>query len=519
MFSKVTKFLVAIILVVVVVYACVVGLYRTGKANPNENYLAQINESIVDAPGDQKAWLVYRPAWISVGALQGGYGPFNLLFRQDEENNQVVAAPGDDEWEVCKERLVDLKTFLEATREGSKLPILGLELKTDINDYSDLDRAALFPNSPRPVRPRIDAGPMDGMLFGILLPHTHVFKLAAHALHADTRFALEENDPQRAVDNICAIFGLSKHASDPKFLVSTLIAVSVQCIGIEVVDEVLSESADQFSVEQLEQIRTALRESEGAVVCELEMTRVALLDVVQHAYTNSGNGHGWLTQNGKEVLAAATGGNQIVQPAANSVVDSILGPLTAARMPGRKQTTDAIEELTDLAKLDLSIPYFKNSQSQVELFLQKNGQETKYLMASMLFPKTNSVRIRSQSMIMLRESTDAAIAAHLFRKTEERWPKDWDDLIAEGFVAAAPTDMFTGNPLFLSLGEKGVKIYSTGPNQSDDGGAPLTTDFGKPKNATQLSIENSESQTSDWILWPIHDAEVVESNNATKASK
>jgi hypothetical protein len=61
-------------------------------------------------------------------------------------------------------------------------------------------------------------------------------------------------------------------------------------------------------------------------------------------------------------------------------------------------------------------------------------------------------------------------ATRLFDAKQRRMPISMEELVPE-FLPSIPLDPFSGNSLIYRQTDTGYVVYSTGPNQTDDGGA------------------------------------------------
>ena len=74
-----------------------------------------------------------------------------------------------------------------------------------------------------------------------------------------------------------------------------------------------------------------------------------------------------------------------------------------------------------------------------------------------------------------REVVKGMLAIQGFRSKYGRLPKKLEDVAPE-FLPKTPIDPYTGKPLAYKLTPDGYLLYSFGPDQDDDGGAPLKRD-------------------------------------------
>ena len=58
-----------------------------------------------------------------------------------------------------------------------------------------------------------------------------------------------------------------------------------------------------------------------------------------------------------------------------------------------------------------------------------------------------------------------------YRAENGKYPEQFDDLVPD-FIAYVPLDPFDGKPIRLKRADGKIVIYSIGPDEIDDGGAP-----------------------------------------------
>ena len=214
-------------------YLAVMAYFHAGRPQPTTDFMVEFNRPMREMPEEDKAWPIYRPAWIQFGFSEGGKMDVSALFHPDDNNRPGrLIKPEDPGWPAAVARLEELQELLDAFRLGARRPALGLELQADISRYSDEDFAALFPNRERGSEitawdesENLDDGTselLDQCIVGVLLPHIQSFRNAARIFVVDTRWAIEQNDPARASENIQTMLGLARQATDSNTLVGTL---------------------------------------------------------------------------------------------------------------------------------------------------------------------------------------------------------------------------------------------------------------------------------------------------------
>jgi hypothetical protein len=83
-----------------------------------------------------------------------------------------------------------------------------------------------------------------------------------------------------------------------------------------------------------------------------------------------------------------------------------------------------------------------------------------------------------------RQVARLGVAAYLFREKNVRFPKELKELVPD-FIPSLPEDPFGGKPMKLKRTDRGIVIYSVGPDMTDDGG----TAFDREKQSGDIIFE------------------------------
>ena len=279
-------------------YLCLSILFYSGMPNPTVDYLQPINATVPQVAESDQAWPIYRDAWTNCDFCEGRNSGFLEIYCQYRNELRLVVPSDGKPWEFAKTKLESSSELIEALRHGGRKPVLGLRLQTRCEDYSPEDFAALFPMATN------EAGygdPNDvayDSLFSITLPHVQTFRKAARILHVDTRWALEQGDIERTTRNLEAIFGIASQVSEYPFMVCALVAIAIHGIGCDVFSEILETYPDQFNDEQLVRMKRALSRRSPIEFVHLSGNFALMMDCIQRAYTDDGNGDGRITPAG-----------------------------------------------------------------------------------------------------------------------------------------------------------------------------------------------------------------------------
>jgi len=100
-----------------------------------------------------------------------------------------------------------------------------------------------------------------------------------------------------------------------------------------------------------------------------------------------------------------------------------------------------------------------------EAYTQRVGDGT----VSIVFPSLSRVEELCRRSLMEHEMAKAMLAAGRYRAEKGKWPEKLETLVP-GYLKELPTDMYSGKNVLYAQSEKGIRIYSVGPNHYDDGG-------------------------------------------------
>ncbi|MCL2647073.1 MAG: hypothetical protein FWD61_08720 [Phycisphaerales bacterium] len=93
-----------------------------------------------------------------------------------------------------------------------------------------------------------------------------------------------------------------------------------------------------------------------------------------------------------------------------------------------------------------------------------------------------------QRGIMEQEMAKAMVAAGRYRAEKGKWPGSLEELTPQ-YLKEVPTDIYSGKNVLYARGEKGIRIYSVGPNRHDDGGIKGVMKDGKQAGNIVIGVE------------------------------
>ncbi len=498
-----------------------------GRANPHTDFLVKLNQTASEATDEnQTAWPIYRETWIRHHVLNHQKNQRLRDIYATRGNGNIASGhllkPDDAEWPKAVSLLRDYQEMLAAYREAGKRPRLGLELKTAYTDYERRDLQAMCPHlfdesgallEETIAQPDFSGPPafkkiMDGALVGILLPHVQEFRGVANLLTVDTRLAIEEDDSERAIENMKTIFAVAGHASESPILVCGVVSLAIDSVGFDLIAETLTEHPDFLSQQQLAELQSLLVDLPIREQIKIEGERAMVYDLIQRVYTDDGKGDGRLTVSGATSLDIMRGylrqGRDISDTQTNWEValERVSSPVSVLTSPSRKQVKRKYDELMDLFEQSLATPVSMQA-SPFEDSLAQTDTEQEYRLLGAVLPAARQIRNAMECRLTRRDAIVLALAAARFRNATGQFPKTAEELVPE-FIDGIPMDPLTGGSMGFRSEDGQLKIYSVGSNLKDDGGAPMTeAKSGKPADSVRFYFQSPEIESfdGDWILW------------------
>ncbi len=472
--------------------------YSMGSPQVKVDYLAVINQPIMDRDESDKAWPIYRDVWIKYDFC-GTTGHFMELYTLAGTGSiyrEVLPSDGEA-WEIACQKIAECDDLLEAFRIGGQKPILGVPFYDDINKYDPVDRRALFPQG-HATASGFDSGKE------IHVP-TWNFRTVGHLLQVDTQRAIQQEDRTKIVRNLVAMFGISSQIVEVCSYSNVATAMQTQRRACDLIDEVIAAGID-LTDDELARIQLAASQCRIDEKMDFSYDRALFLDFVQRSFTDDGNGNGRITAAGIARLnnffdlqanvkpVAPLGGPQQDLPSVRDHVSRwvrgavpVAGTLTTAT---RKQVVDVATDLFDRAS-NLRV------ESAPLTGLSQLNQEVRSLHSAFecvksflpLFEHYGKMLVATKAN---RDSIVAALAVLRYQRQTGELPASLEELIGT-YLEETPLDPIDGNPLRYKLQGDGFLIYSIGVDQVDDGGnSSLKASQYYPTNPT----------LGDWILWP-----------------
>jgi len=480
---------------ITILYAGVLIWYVTGsgKANPSHDYLADLNTVAAAVPEQDRAWPVYREAFISMGEL-----PRDI---------RDCSGPADYRWPEVVALIESHQAELAQLRRAAAMPGLGYIVDTRFHDE---DRAYLDPNGDSDsFNDDRYSDAVVPTLFA-MMPQIGPMRSAARLFRFDALRRLESGSAPAAIDDIVGMIGAARHASEHQTLVSQLVRNSIITLAIETTKALLADPNGELSDHDLITLDNLFNPAIAGDLCavSLESERLFLKDAEQYLYTDNGHSNGRL----RPEMMEDVWGKPI-----ESGTPLVLAALISAIMPDRKEFSEQIELIYATEMEDSATPMWERDVSELQLLINRvessRWASIRWAYQLSMVPSVDRVLAQSDITAMRRDALVATIALHRYKLNNNRWPAALRDLVP-GYLDAIPIDRFDGKPLRYRIDDLGEPIlYSIGANFIDDAGVAGIDEDGWPTNAeAQRWRQPSEVESqktsghpatpADLILWP-----------------
>lgn len=477
--------------VLVLAYAALFIRFQFGHTVISHNYLAELNAPALAVPRDQRAWPIYREAFLSLPNLQDEH--WGALANQWPE-----CKPSDAAWPLMLEYLAQSKGAIESIRRAAAMEhaafLISSKTSLDGRDPGGIAEPARDENA---------------MLIGVLIPNLSAYRQMARLLKADLLVARTANDPARAAADLHAMLGLARHSTEGRWLISQLVGLAILDLADRTMGQVLSEQPaflPDADLRTLAHELGAFRPSPTGPREQVDLSaeRCCVEDLIQRAFTDDGRGDGHYA--GITSIYNEWG---MVRPKG---LEAIV-PVASAAIAGRADTKRVYDEVMDRYVSQFQTPLYARDFSGIDRRVDELSASVgglRYAMVTAVLPSISNAQGIVDITLQVRDATLAAIAIELFRRQAGHVPAKLQDLVPE-FLPAAPADRWSGEPLkYLPEGNAGFParpvLYSVGADRVDDGGVINTPWFpDAARSMATFPALTGDIPTRDWVLWPMVD--------------
>ena len=478
------------------------------------NYLDELNAPIARVPDSDRAWPLYRAAYLALPAL-----PKDLA--ADFPNIE----PSDPRWPLALDYLAASAKSLDLVRQGSTKPALGRPLSTEFDEGLELHTQFLAGVEPDKAREnlRLARNAMrsepNPPLINLLLPHLGQGRHFARLLALDIEAAVNSGDAARAAADLETMFRLAAHMSHDSFLIVPSFALAINALACETLARVLAENPSLFTDDQLVALAHAAARPPSPISFDGEVLQFD--DILQRVYSDDGHGDGHLTADGARLLrsyATSWPSNPDADPwrgVSDRVRDTFEVPFHSVVGASRKENRDLYKNFLARAAAYAAIEPWNRPElspdAEFEQFVSRAGR-VRYPLVRILMPALSNAVWACDRAAQPRGALLVAIACELYKRRFSDYPPSLDAL-PTSLLSQVPRDVFDGKPMRYTLRDtpRGARpvIYSVGPDRKDDAARPIANPNRTPPRWMSAQQARAELQRAkaceidgDWILWP-----------------
>lgn len=489
--------------------------YLTGSRNIAVDYTAVLNERAAAVPADDRAWPVMRDALLVMGYHQQAsnlpQGESNVFQWIDEQ-----ARPGDEHWPAVWAYLNEHEASIAELRRASGMSGLGyIAGYVDAAEDLPLFKPDMTLEEHRREVELVEREHADEppMVWAVTLPHLISLRTAARVLSIDAFRAAEAGDGQTAHDDLVAMLGIAEHANEQNVLINQLVMVSIRLMAFETLSDLMANYPALFSREQLADLahRTA---AVRVYTADFTGERHLMDDMIQHLYTDDGNGNGHLDSRAWQRMYAGLpsySGLAVEPEQIPQAFRTVLTPGITMATADRKELKAMVDRLYALYEADYSVPMWQRpeSQAKAELIDLLDGslvKRARYNVIGALMPALGAVRMVSERYTASADGVLAGLALQLYYSEHGQYPDTLDALVPR-YLPQLPVDRITGGPLRYTFKDGRPLLYSVGADRDDDGGMIVYDADGRRKREViaWVTDEGQSAINGDWVVWPLHD--------------
>lgn len=515
------------VLTVVVVYAGLAVRFFVAEPSITTNYIAMLSEDRPD------------PASLDVDGMlpHQHYNTARLLWYDFvEDQKQLLQATSDDartdtenpldvgpnhpEFAAVESKVRSLRPLLDQVQRSAAMPDHGTPFATDIITPNTADRSLPIAERLNRFAPMPEDPADQQPLYDVLLPHLGDMRRCSMLLGFDARLALDDNQPDAAIQRWFAMLDLAEQSQRDGYLISSLVALAIHSMTVEEITQGLAEHESRFTDAQLVDLAHRLAPTRSsALFIDLSMERLMLEDVLQRTFTDDGNGNGTITLDGLNTILklsrAVPNSGSVADLAWNGSLEDTVVFATLPASPAfvadrRAQRQIMVEYYDRLQAATQRKPYERRDpRDHNELidvaFKDLDGPlaHSRYIIPRVFMPATGKA---FNSLHLSRTRLDAtllALAAESYRRDHNSYPNSIDQLVPR-YLPAVPDDPFNPDmPLLYQLVTDRPMIYSVGENGADDGGKPtLDPDGEHVPHRLWARYGGGIPYEGDWILYP-----------------
>ncbi len=494
---KTMQILAGVFAIVVAIYLVLVAYLYSGSVKVKRNFASELNARVLAIPEEQRAWPLYRKAYLALGSWPTGV--------------QGRERPGGPDWHQYVEFAKENGQSLRLYREAAGRPHLGA-LLFDPDDYTaELKRSDYAPPG-TPLEP-----PDNPRLIGATFNELSFLRDGARLVAIDAMAAVDARDGSTVVQDVKTILQMAEHMAERGAVISALFSSLVVRRAQSVIAYALTTAPDSLTESEWQCVAHLLSRVFGGGPFPLPDASESrsISDVIQRVFTDDGQGDGHIAPSAASWMLDATHFGALERPASPYRSVQVLLPVVSAVHVRRQAFEKIYKDILNRGIQESRTPLWLITEYkvpiEVDAYRSGHWNQLRFGLGAWLFPTLARAGILQQWRTQQRDATLVAIALNLYRKKHGTYPSDLTELVPK-FLPSVPPDRYDGKPIKYKLVSGKPLLYSVGADRKDDGGRlPEGSDHGKanrqayewwPANDVEVGLREKKIGDGDWILWP-----------------
>ncbi len=484
--------------IVVVATGTYAGWLIMGKPSPSVDYVAKLNEATDAVPAEDRAW----PLWERILV---DFKPMPEALRTPWREQSLV--PGCDDWPQVLAWIEANRRLMPAIREAAAKPSLGFRYHAPQGGDSMVGRDD-------PDKQSDPAAPGDNAIFvspmlSVELPDlgparrevARFLLLDARARAADGDFAAAWQSAETAHRMGLQLFG-------PRMLIEQMVGAAIIHSVTDVMRRLLYDGRSDLTPPHLQRLGKSylMTIRPEQIRPDYTFERYSFEDLVQHLFTDDGNGDGRLIPVQLRRLldfydfAQANADRRSRKPDSKNDHRTrqadrvVLTTIVTAVHAGRKETMAKFEELWGAISHGLDVPLGDPSRVRADELKPADDLEGWRHCVLRFFPPVRHTDVTIRERVMGHQATQAIVALLRYKADNKRFPATLDAIVPD-YMNEVPIDVYTGDRLRYSVNEAGeMLLYSVSRNLEDDGGST--------EDVQNADVFFEGKYSADIVYWP-----------------
>jgi hypothetical protein len=344
----------------------------------------------------------------------------------------------------------------------------------------------------------------------------------AEALAADAYVAAEQGEVDRALRDIAAVAAIPGQMRDEVEALDQWDGILRYPgeDGLAAAHYLLEVAADKLTPGDLRRLAHTFAEPDTAKELVV-LNRNDPYDHINRLYTDDGSGDGRLSRRGFAYLTRGWGNPFVPESLAvvraaswvnpepdklRKAVARLVVPASPLLVASRREATEAVDRLMDIAEANLAKPRWQADWSEYrQLHREWNGSAANRLRyAAVEFPAASSAQEAAEEYLGNRDGLLIGVALAMYRREHDGRLPETLEALAPGLLPQMPFDRMTGGPLRYRVVDGKPLVYSVGDDRDDDGGRVPLDAYGKPdpRGASRWHCGRENAADGDWVIFP-----------------